>query len=186
MEADGFFSRWRGFAVRFGRARRASTALEFAIIGSAFFLILCGLFTLSLDMYLQFTMDTAVRAAAREVQIGEVTTGAQFVAAVCGELGLVAAHCTNSLQYSVQSGTYYGAGGDSGSIIGTAGGLTALGLSAPANFSSITKTADGEPQFLLIQAAMPVPFSFYHGLDPVVTQNGTRYLYSAVATVVEP
>ena len=171
------------------RERKGTTAVEFALVGSAFFLIICCLFTLSLDMYWQFTMDTAVRAAVRKVQLGFITTGtgtSGFVSAVCSELGLVASNCSGSLQYSVQSGGYFGSSSDPASIIGKAGSLTSTGLSNPTNFSTITATAPGAPQFLLVQVALPVPFSFLASIDPVVTQNGTNYLYSAVATVVEP
>jgi Flp pilus assembly protein TadG len=169
---------------RLRRERKGTAAVEFALVGSAFFLIFSCLFILSLDMYWQFTMDTAVRAAVRQVQIGKVTTGSGFVAAVCSELGLVAANCTGTLQYSVQSGTFFG--DSTHGIIGSAGTLTSTGLSNPANFSTITATATGTPQFLLAQVAMPVPFNFFGSVTPVVTQNGTSYLYSSVATVVEP
>lgn len=174
------------WGAKFRRARKASTAVEFALVGSVAFMIICALFALSIDMYWQFTMDTALRNAARNVQIQKTTTGAEFAARVCSELGIVAVNCTNSLQYSVQTGTYFGSASDTASILGNAGALTSNGLSKPANFSTITSTALGQPQFMLVQVALPVPFSFFNGLNPVVTQNGTNYLYAAVTTVVEP
>jgi hypothetical protein len=176
---------WRLFA-RFGRDRKAGPATEFAIIGSVFFLILCAIFTLSLDMYWQMTLDTATRAATRQMQIGKITTGAAFATAVCSEFGLVSGNnCSNSLQYSVQTGLFFGTA--SSGIIGSAGSLTSTGLTGPANFpSAITMSAAGGAQLLLVQVAMPVPFVFMRGLSAVVAQNGTNYLYSAVATVMEP
>ena len=174
--------------VRFGHARKAGPATEFAIIGSVFFLILSAIFTLSLDMYWQMTLDTAARAAARQVQIGKVTTGADFAKAVCSEFGIVSGNnCTNSLQYSVQTGTYFGSASDASSIIGQAGSLGSGGLSQSANFpSTITASSTGAPEYMLVQVAMPVPFVFMKGLSAAVAQNGTNYLYSAIATVVEP
>ncbi len=174
--------------VRFGHDRKAGPATEFAIIGSTFFLILCAIFTLSLDMYWQLTLDTATRAATRQVQIGDITSGSAFVSAVCAEFGAVSgSNCANNLQYSVQTGTYFGSKGDTSSIIGQAGSLGTGGLSQPANFpTTITATSTGTPEFLLVQVAMPVPFVFMKGISAVVAQNGTNYLYSAVATVVEP
>ncbi len=175
---------WR-FLARFGRDRKGGPATEFAIIGSTFFLILCAIFTLSLDMYWQMALDTATRAATRQVQIGDIKSGPAFVAAVCAEFGPVAgSNCTGTLQYSVQSGAYFGT--TTSGIIGAAGTLSSAGLTKNANFSSIAATAAGEPQFLLVQVSMPVPFVFMRGLSAVVAQNGTNYLYSAVATVVEP
>ena len=178
---------WR-LLSRFGRARKAGPATEFAIIGSVFFLILAALFTLSLDMFWQMTLDTATRAAARQVQIGKITSGAAFVASVCSEFGLVSGdNCKNDLQYSVQTGSYFGSQSDASSIIGQAGSLGTSGLSKPANFpATITATSTGAPVFLLVQVAMPVPFTFMSGISAVVAQNGTNYLYSAMATVVEP
>jgi len=184
--AKSVLTDWRLLA-RFGRDRKAGPATEFAIIGSTFFLILCAIFALSLDMYWQMTLDTATRAATRQVQIGGITTGAQFVSAVCSEFGLVSgSNCSSKLQYSVQSGPYFGSASDTASIIGSAGSLTSTGLSQTTNFSTITASAAGGAQFLLVQVAMPVPFVFMSGLSAVVAQNGTNYLYSAVATVVEP
>ncbi|GAN80810.1 TadE/TadG family type IV pilus assembly protein [Acidocella aminolytica] len=177
---------WR-ILSRFTQDKEAATAVEFAIIGSVFFLIIAAIFILSLDMYWQLTLDTALNAAVREVQIGKVTTGTGFVDAVCQEFTLVAGNgCTSKLQYSVQSGSYFGSASDSSSIIGQAGGLTASGLSKPANFPTITRSSAGAPQFVLIQVAFPVPFSMDSALNAVVTQNGTDYLYSAAATEVEP
>src|SRR5271167_4797039 len=99
---------WR-FLARFGRDRKGGPATEFAIIGSTFFLILCAIFTLSLDMYWQMALDTATRAATRQVQIGDIKSGPAFVAAVCAEFGPVTgSNCTGNLQYSVQSGAYFG------------------------------------------------------------------------------
>ncbi len=180
--------KWQSLFLRFARDRVGGPATEFAIIGSTFFLILSAIFTLSLDMYWQLTLDTATRAAARQVQIRKITTGQEFVNAVCSEFGAVSGtNCNNNLQYSVQTGTYFGAKSDSSSIVGQAGSLGASGLSQPANFpATITATSTGAPEFLLVQVAMPVPFFFMRGLSAVVAQNGTNYLYSAVATVIEP
>ncbi len=178
----------RSLLARFGRDRAAGPATEFAIIGSTFFLILCAIFTLSLDMYWQMTLDTAMRTATRQVQIGKITTGTAFVTAVCAEFGLVSgSNCNNNLQYSVQIGSYFGSTADSSSILGQAGSLGTTGLSSPANFpASIIASAAGAPEFMLVQVAMPVPFAFMAALSPVAVQNGTSYLYSSVATVVEP
>src|SRR5208282_99321 len=77
-------------ARRLLRETRSDTAVEFAIIGAAFFLFVFGIFVVSLDQFLQMTLDDAVRNAARQVQIGNVTTGSQFVTSVCNEFGLAA------------------------------------------------------------------------------------------------
>lgn len=172
------------------RERKGGPATEFAIIGSVFFLILCAIFTLSLNMYWQMTLDTATRYAARKVQINSSTavpSATSFVTNVCSEMTMVGAgKCASTLQYSVQPGTYFGSASTTGSILGQAGQLTSTGLSKPANFTAPTSSAAGSAQFLFVQTAMPVPFSFMNGLRAVVAQNGTSYLYSALVLPVEP
>lgn len=166
--------------------RRAATALEFAMIGTAFFLMLFAIFTVAFDMFLQMTLDDAARNAARQVQIwgenGTVSTGPQFKAAVCAEFGAVAPSCSALLQYSVQVGTTFGA-------------MNTVTLSSTGNLSSPTQyvisgttsplaTAEGAPAFMLVQIAYPIPFKFLNVANGVITENGTPSLYSAVATVI--
>ncbi|HUM07419.1 MAG TPA: TadE/TadG family type IV pilus assembly protein [Acidocella sp.] len=169
------------FARRFWLESRADTAVEFAMIGSAFFLFIFGIFVVSIDMFWQMALDDAVRNATRQVQIGNITTGPAFAAAVCQEFGAAAPNCTGSLQYSVQGGSYFGTGGITATSFSSSGNL-----GSAATFTGATATATGAPVFLLVQVAYPLPFKVLAVPGGVATENGTPSLYSAVATVMEP
>ncbi len=166
---------------RFAAATRAATAVEFALIGVAFFLFIFSIFVFSLDQFLQTVLDDSVRAASRQVQLGKITTGNGFVTAVCNEFGVVAPNCAGSLQYAVQGGLYFGTGGIAAANFDTSGNL-----STPAAFSNVTATAAGVPTFLLVQVAYPLPFIVLAVPSGVATENGTPSLYSAVSTEMEP
>jgi len=176
------------FARRFWRESRADTAVEFAMIGSAFFLFIFIIFCVSIDQFWQMTLDDAVRNATRQVQIGQITTGGQFVTVVCNEFGIAAPYCSNTLQYSVQGGTSFSAI--------TAATLSSSGtLSNAATFSGVTATippstsptlVEATPEFLLVQVAYPLPFKMPLVPGGVATENGTPSLISTVATAMEP
>ncbi|MDR3576203.1 MAG: pilus assembly protein [Anaerolineaceae bacterium] len=178
------FSGLRNTASLFKRLRgdaKASTAVEFAMIGSVFFLLVFGIFVISIDLFWQMTLDDAVRNASRQVQMGKVTTGSDFISAICQEFGVVAPNCSAALQYSVQGGAYFGAGGISATSFTSSGNL-----SPSQTFSNATATATGAPVFLLVQVAYPLPVKILAVPNGVATENGTPSLYSAVATVMEP
>ena len=58
------------------REMRSDTAVEFAMIGAAFFLVIFGIFVVSINQFWQMTLDDAVRTATRQVQTLIVTIGA--------------------------------------------------------------------------------------------------------------
>ncbi|OYY00902.1 MAG: hypothetical protein B7Y73_10150 [Acidocella sp. 35-58-6] len=166
---------------RFAPATRAATAVEFALIGVAFFLFIFSIFIFSLDQFLQTVLDDSVRTASRQVQLGKITTGSAFVTAVCSEFGVVAPNCAGSLQYAVQGGSYFGTGGITAAAFSASGNL-----STPAAFSNVTATGAGVPAYLLVQVAYPLPFIVMAVPSGVATENGTPSLYSAVSTEMEP
>ena len=182
-------------ARRFRRETRADTAVEFAIIGSAFFLFIFGIFVISIDQFWQMTLDDAVRAAARQVAIGKITTGPQFVTSVCNEFGVAAPYCSSNLQYSVQSNSYFSATGNANTItpaaFSSAGNLSPNGTfsvtltTVPTPATSTQAAVTGAEQFLLVQVAYPLPFKVMIVPGGVATENGTPSLYSAVATVMQ-
>lgn len=166
---------------RFCRERRAVTAVEFAIIGAAFFIFIFSVFVVSIDLFWQLTLDDAVRNAARQVQIGEIPTGDAFVKAVCGEFGVVAPNCAGSLQYSVQGGAYYGSGGITPVNFGSDGNLATT-----EQFSGVSLGSSSAAVFLLVQVAYPLPFRVLLLPAGLATENGTPSLYSAVSSVMAP
>jgi len=166
---------------RFCRERKAVTAVEFAMIGSAFFLFIFMIFVFSTDMFWQMVLDDAVRNATRQVQIGKITNGNDFLTAVCNEFGSAAPNCSGLLQYSVQGGAYFGTGGITATSFSSTGNLALT-----QQFSGTTATSAGTPVFLLVQVAYPLPFKVLAVPSGVATENGTPSLYSAVSTVMEP
>lgn len=176
---------------RLRRDRRAETAVEFALIGVAFFGFIMLIFTIALDMFLQMTLDDATRNAARQVQVwganGTTTTGASFVSAVCKEFGIVAPHCTTALQYSVQVAPSFSQ--MSSVSLQSDGNLSTTGQYGTwvdGTFTSnvIIPTTEGTPEFMLVQVAYPVPFRLFNAVNGVATENGTTSLYSSAAVVV--
>ena len=171
--------------MRLRRDVRAATAVEFALIGSYFFLIIFAIVVIAIDMFWQLTLDDAVRNATRQVQIGEISTKAKFVTAVCDEFSAVAPGCTTSLQYEVYSApSFTGAGG----IAAQMGQLQPTGnLSDNGAWpASLTSSSSSIPLFLLVQVAYPLPFKIFAVPNGVATENGTSSLYSVVTTVMEP
>ncbi len=170
-----------GILHRFAHARQAVTAIEFALIGSAFFMIIFAIFVVSVDLFWQLTLDDAVRNAARQVEIGKITSGTNFVSAVCGEFGVAAPNCSSRLQYAVQGGAYFGTGGITPIAFSSSGNLA-----AQSEFSGVTSSSAAGPVFLLVQVAYPLPFAVLLLPAGVATENGTPSLYSVASGVMVP
>lgn len=177
---------------RFWRERRSDTAVEFALIGGAFFFFIFGIFVFSINQFMQLTLDEAVRSAARQVQANLASSSGQFVGDVCGEFGPVANGCAAALQYDVQLGPYFGTGLKAPIIPAVLG---QDGLSVTSAFPAATngylpgssETTVADPEFLLVQVAYPALFHVILPLGGLIgTENGTPYLYSAVAVDMEP
>ncbi len=182
--------RRRSVASRFLRETRADTALEFAFIGAAFFLIIFGIFTFALDMYWQMALDDAVRNAARLVQTGHITDAQGFRTAVCAEFGAAAPNCVGSLQFAVQSNTSFA--NIPAVTLSSAGALSpsaTFNVTASTAYTAqngTTPAVTAAPQFLLVRVAYLVPIKISAALAGVATENGTPALLSSVATVMQP
>jgi Flp pilus assembly protein TadG len=184
--------------LRLRRDRRSEAALEFAMIGSAFFLFILIIFTVSIDQLWQMVLDDGVRNAARQVEIGTVTatSSPSFVTVVCNEFGIAASGCTSTLQYSVQGGTSFSAitpatlnanGTLSGSAVVTGNGApTFPGVTVTTPPTVLPTVTHATPEFLLVQVAYPLPFKMPLVPGGVATENGTPSLASTVATAMEP
>jgi Flp pilus assembly protein TadG len=64
----------------FGRSRRGTTAVEFAILAVPFWLFVLFIFELGLDFYVQLALDYAVQQGARRLQTGAVSAAASVAA----------------------------------------------------------------------------------------------------------
>ncbi len=183
---------------RLARERRSVMAVEFALLASAFFFFVLGMFMVGVVQYWQMTLDDAVRVATRSVAIGQVTTNTGFATAVCNEFGLTTPNCNSTLQFDVQSASYFSP--SAGSNYVTPATLSSNGLSTNQNGTSASlnltlstpamagangaAATPGNTEVLLVQVAYPLPFSI-PWLGGAFTENGTSSLYSAVATVME-
>ena len=178
-----------GVTHRFLRDKKAATAVEFALLGAAFFLFIFGIFVVSLDQFLQMTLDDSVRNAAREVEIGQITDGGDFLTAVCNEFGIAAPYCTSTLQYSVQTSGYFGgitpATLSAGGTLSPGNTFQVLNSTLPIPPTPSSAGVPGAAQFLLVQVAYPLPFKILAVPGGVATENGTPSLLSTVASAME-
>jgi len=188
---------------RFARETSSAAAVEFALVGVAFFFFVLGIFMLSMTQYWQMTLDDSVREAARGVALGAYTTNTQFANAVCNEFGITAPGCA-SIQFEVQTGSYFTTGAGNAitpAVLNSNGTLSAgsgtLSSSAGSNYtlpvtlSTLTAAAVGSTaatpgnlQVLFVQVVYPLPFTI-PWLGGAFTENGTPSLISTIATVME-
>jgi Flp pilus assembly protein TadG len=91
---------------RFRRNRRASAAVEFALIAPMFFALLFGLIETGILFFADQVLETATQNAARLILTGQAQgtsmTAAQFQSAVCGQIPGTIFNCTN-LSVDVQN-----------------------------------------------------------------------------------
>ena len=86
----------------------AVAAIEFALLGSTFLLLVCMIFELGLILFTQSVMDNALRDASRQVMTGQITTGSAFLAKVCNETGSLVTNCNGGgLKYYVQANSLF-------------------------------------------------------------------------------
>jgi Flp pilus assembly protein TadG len=102
---------------RFPRDEKGVAAVEFALLGSTFLLLVSMIFELSLMLFTQSALNEAVRDGARLIRIGQASTSSIFVAQVCARAGALVPSCTTSLQYTVQAASSF-------SALSTAGALS--------------------------------------------------------------
>lgn len=92
---------------RFGRARKGSAAVEFALVAMPFFLLTVGLVEVAMVGYAQTALDYAVSQEARRIRIGEVQTQGISYSSIkddlCSQLNsLMVATCENNLYLDIQ------------------------------------------------------------------------------------
>jgi Flp pilus assembly protein TadG len=92
-----------GILRRFGRNDSGVAAVEFALLGSTFLLLVCMTLELGLLLFTQSVLNDAVRDGARLIRVGQAETSDVFVAKVCAKAGPLVPSCTTSLKYKVQA-----------------------------------------------------------------------------------
>ena len=96
-----------GLLRRLRHDRRGTTALEFAIIGPLFLLLIFAILENALILWSQAVLDNATRDAARLTLTGQSQSGGtSFPTALCQ--GISALMTCTSLQYRIQTGSSFG------------------------------------------------------------------------------
>jgi len=100
-------------AGRFARAERGATAVEFALVGVPFLMLIFAIVELGLVFLVSTTLETAVSDVGRTIRTGQVQTGsgtaATFKTAVCNKLSWLGSKCQDALQIDVQTYADYAA-----------------------------------------------------------------------------
>jgi len=97
-----------GCLRRLVRDTRAAAAIEFAMVGSIFLLLVCMTLELGLVLFTQSVMDNALRDAARLIRTDQASSSSTFVSAVCKEVGTVLiTSCSTNLQYYVATASSF-------------------------------------------------------------------------------
>jgi len=97
---------------RFARARRGSTAVEFALVSAPFLLLLFGIIELGCVFMVSATLDVATERAARLIRTGEfqssgAVTKNDFKAQVCQRMSWLSSACAGNLAIDVRTFTAF-------------------------------------------------------------------------------
>ena len=193
---------------------RASYALEFAIVGPVFFLMLFVAFEIAYDLLCQEALDNALQDSAREVQVGntQTSTTANFVSTYFCPYDYGILNCNNvfvrleTVSFTDTNSTtsdgcvdYYDATTGSPPVVG---GQLKLGLyysgagtagqgGSSGNTTCDTSNDDFSPaaQTCVLMSAVYVAPSFLDGLVLNRIQYNGKYVrapFAAAAFVTEP
>lgn len=94
--------------ARFVRARRGSTAVEFAIVALPFLILLFALLELGSVFMVSTTLEDATDRAARKIRTGEFQTSSaqskqDFINEVCNRMSVFQATCSANLYVDVRT-----------------------------------------------------------------------------------
>ena len=157
----------------FGRDSRGAAAVEFGLIGGLFVTLICFWMEIGLSLFMQTTLDRAVRKEARLIRTGAITAsgGSTFAADLCADLQ--ALMTCSAIQVNVAS----------------ASSFAALSAAVPTNASSQMTTTGfapgGSGQDVIVQVGYSRAL-FFPILRSVLGQNGTLLVYSSLAFQNEP
>lgn len=91
---------------RFGRNRRGSAAVEFALVAPVFFALLFAIIETAIVFFAGQVLETVTQDSARMIMTGQAQTGgysqSDFKTYVCGRI-TVLFDCTNGISIDVQS-----------------------------------------------------------------------------------
>lgn len=174
----------------FARENKAATAVEFALIGSYTILFTMGFLMMGICQFWQMALDDFVRAATRQLMLGNITSSTQFVTSVCQEFSLVAPCSSSSLQVEVQANTttqtfagITAANVSSQGHLSPSGGFTTI-PSSGGPFPALVQVAYQLPPWLDFLPYLPFSGQTIPSLTVLLTGNPTSALVSAEAVMV--
>lgn len=126
--------------------RHAAASVEFALIGPVFLFVACAILEFSLELLAQTVLDQAVNLAARQVELGNITTSTALATDICGYLSTLTSSCSSRLQTYVTAGS---------SFSGLTVAKVSNGTLSPSTFFAGTAGSD-----VLVQAAYTSPYFF--------------------------
>lgn len=96
------------FTLRFARAQRGATAVEFALVSLPLLIMIFGLIELAMVFLVGTTLDGATQAAARQIRTGEfqisaANTKSDFKSLVCARMTWLTSKCPTDLSLDVRT-----------------------------------------------------------------------------------
>ena len=91
----------------FWRAQRGATAVEFAMVGGVFFLMLFSIFEIGFILVVSIMLENALNAASRKIRVGDSATISsnleQFRLKVCDSMAFLQPDCVKHLYVDVDT-----------------------------------------------------------------------------------
>ena len=91
---------------RYLQDTRGAVAVEFALVGPMFLLLLVVAIELGVVLLTQSALDTDTQDASRLIMTGQVQTGGgigSFTSKLCGDVGPLISNCASTVQINVQA-----------------------------------------------------------------------------------
>jgi Flp pilus assembly protein TadG len=170
------------FVLRFVRAERGATAVEFALVSLPFFTLIFGIVELAMILLVYTSLEQATETAGRLIRTGEFQQGSQttkgdFKNLVCARMTWLASSCSGSLWVDVQTFSSFA-------------GLAANAQQPPTSFDpNATCFTPGAPTDIVLVRTYYQWKLFTPLLDGVMANMGTgdmRQISSATAFRNEP
>lgn len=123
---------------------RGATAVEFALIGPLFLMLVMACIEFGIQLMTQLDLDNATEAAARQIEIGQANDRTSFADVVCTNASVLLTSCASKLQVYVASGSTFA---------GLTPAAVKSGTLTPSGF-----TPGGSQSAVLVQVAYTRPY----------------------------
>lgn len=163
-------------ALRFARAERGATAVEFALVSIPFLLLVMAMIELGLVFLVSLTLENAIIDVGRTIRTGQVqgakTTAADFKTAVCNRMSWLGDRCAAGLSLDVRTYADFTSIGASGAS------------AAPPNPTAWDPGKAGS--IVLVRGYYEWPLVTPLMNTGLQSANGKRIIYAATAFMNEP